>query len=390
MGTVKRERQKRNKLLGQPFRIVVCASPAPTIEPILPLVKAALLYGDEVVLHSPLAATLAGIGAAVNGDQMGLLRFVFDVGPALHPQIAEQVASLDRDNGPGSGRQIIEIMANPLTQHLLKRMNVPAEQLAVLTEFREQQMPRIQQQLIEVADKQLSDAGFDQLSSAFRADLLRVDGFDVTVTDFEGAYMDELQRLLTDKSIYPVFDESMGSLVRSAIAEGRIDPGRFGPTRSANASLSERFLAQLPTFPAASVDEVVGIRDDLRGPLARFRSELTTIVTDLSTNAWDEDFGDFAQQAWVQRAAPAIREIEELAQERKLLVTYGPEAIGATGAIAGLYAGVSTGSLTAGIGMAATGGVAALAGQRKRQSVNKVIRANPYFFLYDTNDRLSG
>lgn len=60
-----RKKHKRDERAAEArmLRIVVCAYPDKSLLPVLELLKAANVYGDEVVLHHPTATMLASVAA---------------------------------------------------------------------------------------------------------------------------------------------------------------------------------------------------------------------------------------------------------------------------------------------------------------------------------------
>lgn len=80
-------------------------------------------------------------------------------------------------------------------------------------------------------------------------------------------------------------------------------------------------MAQLPTFPQATVDEVLDIRAELAAPLRQFRSAMVEVSKDFTSEAWEADFDDEVQNARVESVAPAISEIEASVHDNRSLLT---------------------------------------------------------------------
>jgi len=163
----------------------------------------------------------------------------------------------------------------------------------------------IRQQLIDISAQQTSDAGFGDLDAAFDAGVLQIRHLDVAADDFNRTYLAELQSLFRDPACYPVFDERMSALVRTAVDARQLDIAGYNTRRAPSATVSSRFLSRLPTFPSATVDEVVGIRDVLHSPLTRFRRELLQVVAEMQSRPWDAEFEHDVEAAWVGRVAPS-------------------------------------------------------------------------------------
>jgi hypothetical protein len=65
-------------------------------------------------------------------------------------------------------------------------------------------------------------------------------------------------------------------------------PGPAG--RAAQAMGAAGFLARLPTFPPAKVDEIIDIREELQGPLVRFRGAMVKVAREFTAEPWERDF----------------------------------------------------------------------------------------------------
>ena len=144
------------------------------------------------------------------------------------------------------------------------------------------------------------------------------------------------------------------------------------------------------------MDEVVGIRDELRRPLTAFRSEMVKLSVALGATPLDSDFDEAAQNAWVERVEPALDELDELTRERRLIRTYGVElASGALGASAGLIVGLATRQpldetmLSTTAGAAAAASAAIVRGSTSRDRRAAQLNAHPYYFLHQAEARLA-
>lgn len=179
----------------------------------------------------------------------------------------------------------------------------------------------------------------------------------------------------------------MSDLVRVAVDARQLDIAGYTTRRGPTATVSGKFLSRLPTFPAATVDEVVGIRDELRSPLIRFRRELVQVVAEMQSRPWDGEFEHDVEAAWVSRVAPALLEIDELSAEKRLVKNYGAEAAGMLVTAGSLFAGMNliTASFVAAGGLAAAGTSIAA----KRYTVARKVALNPYFFLFEADRGLA-
>lgn len=211
--------------------------------------------------------------------------------------------------------------------------------------------------------------------------------------DFVDSYMSALWSVLKDGRCYPLLDAGIAKIVDAAIREGMFDAPKEARLRGRRAGAASEFLARLPTFPRATMDEIVDVRSELAAPLNRFRSEMVRVSRDLDVDAYDPGFEDAAEQAWIERVRPALLELEEMVEERCLRQQFGAQlpTSGVVGAVGGLVAGVITQAPLPGSAVAA-GTAAAIAGasiMRDRARLDRDMRKRPYFLLHRTEELLA-
>src|SRR5258706_13347892 len=93
----KHRRAERDAEAGS-FQVVVCTYPDMSLEPALELLKAAVVYGDKVLLHSPTAILLASVASISSLPAAELLDFVRQIAPSPGDQgatLEAQMQSLD-------------------------------------------------------------------------------------------------------------------------------------------------------------------------------------------------------------------------------------------------------------------------------------------------------
>ena len=146
-------------------------------------------------------------------------------------------------------------------------------------------------------------------------------------------------------------------------------------------------MGRLPTFPTATVDEVIDIRTELAPSLAKFRSAMVSIAKSFSSSAWESDFEDEVHDAWVESVFPAVEDIEASVRDNNSLFSL---ATGITGATNRAYPGLSivAAGLLGHVGAAAlvggafAGAAPMLQAIRDRNRCATDIRMQPFYFLY--------
>lgn len=340
------------------------------------LVKPALLYADHVTLYSPVAALLQSAAAVGLSDELTLAA-LREVGPLIDPSF------------PASLQVIDELVAKrhktrsdmQLLIGLKKRLRDGAAEI------------------LAKAEEMIEEAGGTELIPAMEAGLItldplvREDEVDTSNDDLVfDAFIARLRELLRDNHAYPLFDDQIGDLVRATVAEDVFEMGEASVRRGKQVSTAARFMQQLPAFPAATVAEILDIRDELRSPLVRFRSAIIEMERLIDAAAYEPDFAAEVEDLFNERVAPALAEINELIRDNASLRQLVGEAIADSKTIlsAVLTLGVTTSAdfptLVAAALDVAVPVAAVTARAAWTQSVGaREIERRQLFFLYKTN-----
>ncbi len=385
--------------------MVVASNPGSSISvaPELDLLKAALLYGDKVTLLSPVTTMflrVEGLQKFSPREQIELLR---RVSPILMP--ADEVPAFQA--GMDEVDNFLRSTARGGSAGLLRAGLL-------------QQFAPAQRMLSEAVQEIMDSAGIDQLARARAKGLLQIesadpgDAMDLLVSCIFSAklaetgernedshtdrivetFVDKLSKHLSLGREYLIFDEPIANLTEAAIREGLFTPAKGPAGRSAQAMTASGLLGRLPTFPIATVDEVIDIRSELAPSLTQFRSAMVTISKSFSNSPWETDFEDEVHDAWVESVLPAVESIDASVKDNSSLLSL---ATGITGAANTAYPGlaiVGTG-LVGHLGAVAVAG-GALAGVapilqavRDRKKAESEIRMQPFYFLYAAEQALS-
>jgi hypothetical protein len=153
-------------------------------------------------------------------------------------------------------------------------------------------------------------------------------------------------------------------------------------------------MGRLPTFPDATVDELLDIRKELAPSLTQFRSAMVTISKTFTSSAWESDFEDEVHDAWVESVLPAVEAIDASVRDNKSLLSLAAGIAGATNTSYPGLAIVAAGLLghvgaAAVLGGALTGAAPLLQALRDRKAAVNDIRMQPFYFLYAVEHSLS-
>lgn len=342
------------------------------------MVKAALLYADTVTLASPKATILSAVGGLLFQPPNVRREAVRDI-------IAEQ------PNGRAALQAIQWLRGRP------KGSLQPSEVLFLRKT--EEDLRRAEEQMVTMIESLVSDASVGDLAEALDAKVLTLHPVGLDQETFTTDAMAEaVQELLLTvigpaADTYPMFDDSAGDLARALINEGRVPGVRL--ERATQAGLAGRYIEQLEAFPDAEMSVILNARSQLATPLIRFRSGLGEMAARLKTTSLDPEFDTAADEAYRREIAPALDELRELAEERRLLPALRREATGRSAEAtsrAVIALGVATMTGLADIAQyvaAVTAAVDIAAGVVvSRRAVDEKMKHNKFLWLYEAEGAL--
>lgn len=390
-----------------PFLMLIAANPGSSVTapPELNLLKAALLYGDKVTLLSPVMTMflrLEGLQKFSPREQIELMRRLAPIlmpaedVPAFQDGIAEVDDFLrSTARGGSAGKQLLRA--------------------GLLQKF-----APVQRTLAEAVQEITDDAGIAQLARARAKGLVQIesadpgDSMDLLVSCILSAklaqsdeqnedshtdrivetFVDMLSKHLSSGRQYLIFDEPIANLTEAAIREGLFTPAKGPAGRCAQAMTASGLMGRMPTFPTATVDEVIDIRSELAPSLTQFRSAMVTISKSFSSAPWETDFEDEVHDAWVERVLPAVESIDASVKDNSSLLSL---ATGITGAANSAYPGLAIvgaglvghlGAVSA-VGGAFAGVAPILQAVRDRKMAESEIRMQPFYFIHAADEALS-
>jgi hypothetical protein len=227
----------------------------------------------------------------------------------------EHVSRLEETYGIDASRALVDLMVAPSTEQL-------AALMLVAPDFGEQvkassgHFGEVRAELDRVVEEQLEQADVPEIARrSTRASRACYQSARATACSRATSM---LWASLADPRYYPLLDEGLADLVRAAIREGAFDPSASTRSRSGQVGAASDFPSRLPTFPLATMDEIVGIRNELSRPLVRFRSALSSIAREFDVDALSGDYRGSIETAWVERVHPALLQLEDLVEEKRL------------------------------------------------------------------------
>lgn len=262
--------------------------------------NSALLYADEVTLVSPRAAIVKNAQQIAELDGLELLKVFRNVAPKYFPAEIDNLSRLIAGFESPSGRQHIKKLETDL--HAIR--------------------DKMQDNLEGI----FADSGYDQLRDALDAGILSIDAVDGavidTLTDPDDLSMvlgfaKKIDDVLTDGGRYPLFDARAGEIVRLGVEAGFFSPVPMARRLGADAAMADGLFDRLPNFQYATTREILDIRTELSGSLSTFRQGVRSLTTDIDIAPEHPDFSREIADAWNDKVAPAIEEIENTVAENK-------------------------------------------------------------------------
>lgn len=337
------------------------------------LVKAALLYGDRVTLLSPSTELVLGAASLTHLPRSDQLEAFATIMGGVNPEASEAILAIMR-----------------------KRRRSPAE-IALLQSFEASLRPVIQGEWFDAVEGLASQVGVSELLPAMEAGLVTIKPLlEGASDDMIDRLVEEVTLLLNDPGAYPLFDHNVGAVASAGVREGLFALHDGTSRHSKQAGLAEGLFGYLPTFPQATVEQILELREEIRAPRIRFREAVSSLSRGFSSESFDEDFGAEVQDAWVEKVAPTLLEIEETLTESRLRRLIAP-AFTTNEAVAGGLLGVAAtavadpGNMLAAVAGLNVGAAATATAKAIWDGVSKRREAhqNGFYLLHQTNDALA-
>ncbi len=289
------------------FDFTIAVQPEVTsINKELQYIKSVLLYADRIILISPMAYMYTQLytGEAAFDEKriLKLLKFIL-------PICEEQEPETYRD-----GMNIMGQLSKLLDSKQYK--TIP---LVQRIGFRNE-LKRFMQEIDGTFLTIMGESQTMDLNRLIKSGKLILQKFEHSLADVDGCVSEYFGYLMKSvKTSLPLFDEASNDLMRTAVKSKIINLSESEKRKITHAGVSDNLLQRLPSFDAASVDEILDIRKELNHALVRFRSKVIAYSENIQALPWDDDFEHECSTLYYQEIAPAVLEIDELTKENGLL-----------------------------------------------------------------------
>jgi hypothetical protein len=156
---------------------------------------------------------------------------------------------------------------------------------------------------------QLSETGLVHIESG-PADQINVVDFD-QIEEAVAASIDRAVELLTTPggSEHPLFTRNTRLALQDLRRRESLRGADF--TRANRVEIAARLIADIPSFPFASIDEIVDIRRRVEPHLKRFRAAIADLEEALDTDVLADDFNSAVDEIKLREVEPALEELRE-------------------------------------------------------------------------------
>jgi hypothetical protein len=365
----------------------------------LEFIKPAILYGDRIKLFSPNERLMNLFGQELSSWRMVPAEIKLDVANSMVMELEEQLPeefrrwwSRNRDR----------------YSHYLQEGRLSAEEAAHLRVFDslfETVFDSMANYYLEGTPAfgpilRLRGKGLlelypvyyaDDLTSAPEIEFIGDTGMTPEAEAIGQAVVKRMLTVLESPDTYPLFDRRVSDWMAELPSDSSATRNR-GSGHHREVSLAGELFGQLPGFPRATVDELVDIREELDGPLRRFRVALAGISEELNETRTTDEFRAEARHLWTIEVSPALQEIEDatrsntyLYQLTEHLLAKPDGLVAAGGLLVGGMAGPDVPQL---VTSAAATALPAARALWEHQKGSLEIRRNKFYFLYALQDRL--
>jgi hypothetical protein len=292
------------------------------------LVKASLLYADSVEVLSLGGQMIREMNKFAAGDGMNLYSLLYSLDD-------ETLRSMSPDLDLEQFRQLLPLLTS-LSPEQIRAIAAADPELAEFSELADivdDSHNAANTGMAEIrayTDRLRVESGVAELEPALEARLVRFnekiqlgEGTDAEVE----AFIQQLKRYLQDPNWFVLLDTEIASLARSMINEGVVKPPQRAISNAGEAVIGTGFLARLPAFPGAPMDELLDLRGDLDEPLSRYRRKVSHLRGELRTEPFDEHIEAEVDALWRTEVDPALKEIRQAMADhglvRELIRTVG-------------------------------------------------------------------
>jgi hypothetical protein len=361
------------------------------------LVKAAVLYADEVELISAGASMLSGMRNLSDAGAVGLAQVLMELDD-------ETLRYVGGDILPDGWRETLlpAMVAISLEPEVLRSLpggdEITDDTFAELREAA-QGMDEVTAQLQATATAMVEASGASEILPAIDAGIVRLVDLGRAGDEMVEEWAEHMRRLLTDNRSRLLFDDKVGSLIRHLIETEGIETTGLPLKHAGEAAVGSGLIARLPVFVDPPIDEIIQLRSDLQVPLRKYRSAAGRLANRLHLAPYETGSADEIDDLFRSEVEPALDELQEgfathgLIREASRSLGKDVSSLATVGSGAILYMALNSTAVldswaAALVGVGAAGAQALASGKMASAQSKRELESRELFYLYEVNRRL--
>lgn len=390
MGKPSRRPSRRNRhALNSPrsgLTVTVGASPTtnaagqPTLNNELRLVRSSLLYADHVDLVAPSASWLRTFKPILGLDPDNVLSAV----AGLPPETLQRMGFIaTEDISLRKIRRTMRDLSN-MPSNNPKRLEGEGLWRPAVIEMKEQ------------ADGVFGGANAPELELALETgDVTLVSEGSQLEDDSEQQlawFQDRIAQALADPGTTVLLDQLTTQFLRESFAQGEgLSP--VADSRFRRSATGTGLVERLPTFPDASMAEVLEVRADLAEGRAQYRAAVMNLAKNLQSAALDETLPSEIDELWYDEVRPQLEGMRKTVTASRLAKETGKRLLTEGFGIPSLLVTIAgladlAGALPTPVALAGGLGRVAAAGAHEAFQARSAVKKHDLVYLLDLNKRL--
>jgi len=341
------------------------------------IVKACILYADEVELVSPNATMLMAISAMPTLPEKERLNLILDY-----------VMRMTKNPEERSKYHTAIAKYRELSRKFSK---TPDERK--MYEMFKHGFESAWKDSVANIDSLYDSRSLAELLPAFEKGIVKIPKGTIDAVsgdNFVGYVTQEIGEAISSGRTYPLFDERIGDFVQSLSKDGLVNISGTDTERLNHVAFVSEILDRLPHFGTVTIEDLLGIREELSKYLIRFRSAMVSYSKQIRNLAIDRDFRKDSESLIMSNITPAILEIEEQVKSNSYIgrlvktATTEPLVVAPSSGLGVLVSALSALPILSSIGLGVAAGAAvSLAKSAHDWSARKQeIEKNQLYFYY--------
>lgn len=289
----------------------------------LKLIKSSILYADEIEL----------IGMAEYALYKYLPNHVFNAQDldAMIPALRTFLQSLKPDGNEELLQQLnyIDSQLKVYAPLLKKKKHRSKQELFAQMEIKKVEK-QCREQLETGMQQLLIHPGTQEIKNLLERNIISVYDYgsdSCNVNELCGGYFANLMNAMYNGVAYPLFDKVSSRLIDSVIKTRLLDIGRLDEKVLRHAGIASEILMTLPTLEAASVDELLSLKQENQIPLTNFRKAIYDFSGQIQSLPWDNNFQYDCLQLYNTQVIPRVQEINEALTQTSVLKNLGSQVL---------------------------------------------------------------